>query len=76
MPEHERKRRPLLFGERHVLDRQGADHIAVEGDVIGDPKTMENREQQQRIVGRLFERLRPLEQQAGSYVRDVKTKAS
>ena len=58
MPYHERGCRPLLLGERQELCCKLERHVAVECDKVGDPEAEEDREQQQRIFGRLSERFR------------------
>ena len=60
MPDHERDRRPLLLGERQKLRRKLAHDVAVECHKVRDPETVEDREQQQRVFGRLSERLQPV----------------
>jgi hypothetical protein len=49
MPDHERRGRLLLLGESQELPGEVATRIAIEGHVIGDPETVEDREQQQRV---------------------------
>ena len=63
MPDHERNRRSLLLGERQELRRKLAHHVAVERDKVRDPEAVEDREQQQRIFGRLSERFSLFDQQ-------------
>ena len=53
MPDHQRDRRALLLGERQELRRKLAHDVAVERHVVRDPEAVENREQQQRVFGRL-----------------------
>ena len=55
--------RPLLLGERQELRRKLAHHVAVECNEVRDPEAVENREQQQRIFGRLSERFSLFDQQ-------------
>ena len=59
MPDHERDRRSLLLGKRQELRRKLAHHVAVERHVVRDPEAVEDREQQQRIFGRLSRALPP-----------------
>ena len=56
-------RRSLLLGEREELRRKFAHSIAVEGHKVRDPEAIEDREQQQRIFGRLSQRFGLLDQQ-------------
>ena len=63
MPDHERDCRFLLLGKRQELRRKLAQRIAVERDEVRDPEAVEDREQQQRVFGRLSERLSLLDQQ-------------
>ena len=63
MPDHKRYCRPLLLGERQELRRKLAHHVAVEGRKVRDPEAVEDREQQQRIFGRLSQRLGLFDQQ-------------
>ena len=55
MPDHERDCRPLLLGERQKLRRKLAHRIAIECYKVRDPEAVEDREQQQRVFGRLSE---------------------
>ena len=55
MPDHERSCRPLLLGERQELRRELAHQVAVERHEVRDPEAVEDREQQQRVFGRLPE---------------------
>ena len=66
MPDHERDRRPLLLGERQELRRKLAHSVAVERHIVRDPEAVENREQQQRVFGRLSERFSLFDQQTCS----------
>ena len=63
MPDHERDGRSLLLGERQELRRKLAHHVAVERHGVRDPEAVEDREQQQRVFGRLSERFSLLDQQ-------------
>ena len=63
MPDHERNGRPLLLGERQELRRKLAHHVAVERHKVRDPEAVEDREQQQRVFGRLSERFSLFDQQ-------------
>ena len=63
MSDHERHCRPLLLGERQELRRKLAHHIAIECHIVRDPDAVEDREQQQRVFGRLSERLSLFDQQ-------------
>ena len=63
MPDHERDCRPLLLGERQELRRKLAHSVAVERDIVRDPEAVEDREQQQRVFGRLSERFSLFDQQ-------------
>ena len=62
MPNHERAGRRLLLGERQELRGKLAHSIAIERHIVRDPKAVEDRKQQQRVFGRLSERLRLLDQ--------------
>ena len=66
MPDHERDRRPLLLGERQELRCELAQSVAVECHKVRDPKAVEDREQQQRVFGRLAERFSLFDQQTCS----------
>jgi hypothetical protein len=63
VPDHERYCGPLLLRERQKLLCKLAHHIAIEGHVVRDAKTVEDREQQQRIFRRLAERFGLFDQQ-------------
>ena len=63
MPDHERDCCSLFLGERQELRRKLAHHVAVERDKIRDPEAVEDREQQQRVFGRLSERFSLFDQQ-------------
>src|ERR1700745_1487081 len=63
MPNHERACRPLLLRQRQELRRETATDIAVEGHKIRYPEGVKNREQQQRVSGRLSERFGLLDKQ-------------
>ena len=56
--------RPLLLGERQELRRKLAHHVAVERHKVRDPEAVEDREQQQRVFGRLSECFGLFDQQA------------
>ena len=64
MPNHERDCRPLLLRERQELRRKIAHSIAIECHKVRDPEGVEDREQQQRVFGRLSERFGLLDQRA------------
>ena len=66
MPDHERDRRSLLFRERQELRRKLTHDVAVECHVVRDPEAVEDREQQQRVFGRLSERFSLFDQQTCS----------
>ena len=51
-PDHERDGRLLLLREGQELRSEIATDVAVEGHVISDPETVEDREQQQRVFDR------------------------
>jgi hypothetical protein len=53
----------LLLSKRQELRRKVTRHIAVERDHVRDAETVEDREQQQGIVGRLSERFGLFDQQ-------------
>jgi hypothetical protein len=63
MPNHEGDYRSLFLGERQELCREIAKDIPIERQVVRDAKAVEDREQQQRVFGRLAERLRLFDQQ-------------
>src|SRR3974377_1979147 len=56
VPNHERNRRSLLFGELQELRCEVAQSSAAECHIVPDPETVNDREQEQRIFGRLSER--------------------
>ena len=64
MPNHERDCRSLLLRERQELRRKLAQGIAIERHMVRGPEAVEDREQQQRVFGRLSERFRLLDQRA------------
>src|SRR6516165_5754654 len=66
MPEHERDGRPLLHGQSEELRRELTDHVAVERYKIRDPTAVQDREQYQRIFGRLSECFSLFDQQTCS----------
>ena len=63
MPYHERDCRPLLLRESEELRREIATDIAIERHKVRDPEAVEDLEQQQRVFGRLSQRLSLLDQQ-------------
>jgi hypothetical protein len=63
MPDHERDGRLPLLGESEKLRSKIATDIAVEGHVIGDPETVEDREKQQRVFRALPQRFRLFDEQ-------------
>jgi len=63
MPDHERNCRALFLGERKELRRKLAQHVTVERQKVRDPKAVEDREQQQRVFGRLAKRFGLFDQQ-------------
>lgn len=65
MTDHQRDFHPLLLGEAEKPRRQLAHHVAIEGDVVRGPDAVEDNKQQQRIFGRLAERVGAFNQQTG-----------
>ena len=63
MPDHERPLRPLLICDGQELDSKLTHHVGVERYNVRGPRAVKNREQQQRIFGRLPERFGLLDQQ-------------
>jgi len=63
MPGRERDCRPPLLSERQELRREFAHHVAIEGHVACDPEAVEDREQQQRVFGRLSDGFSLFDQQ-------------
>src|ERR1700720_3018132 len=63
MPSHERNCRPLLLRQRQELRREIATGIAIECPHVRYKEGPEDREQQQRIFGRLSQRFGLLDQQ-------------
>ena len=55
--------RSLLLSERQELRRKLATHIAIERHIVRDPEAVEDREQQQRVFGRLSKRFSLFDQQ-------------
>ena len=55
--------RSLFLGERQELRRKLAHHIAIECHEVRGPEAVEDREQQQRVFGRLSERFSLFDQQ-------------
>ena len=66
MADHERHGRPLLIGECQELPCKLAQHIPVERHKVCHPETEEDREQQQRVFGRLSQRLSVFDQRRRS----------
>src|SRR5215469_14214046 len=64
MSQHERNPRSLLLGEGQELRREIAADITIKCRNIRDPEAVEDRKQQQRVFGRLSERLSSLDEQA------------
>jgi hypothetical protein len=62
----ERGCRGLLLGERQESRGEFAHGVAIGSHVIRGPGAIENREQQQRVFGRLSERVRLFDQQMRS----------
>src|SRR5262249_17685063 len=60
MPNHKRNCRSLLFGERHKLRREVTQSVAIERDIISDPKTVNDCKQEQWVLGRFSQVLRLL----------------
>ena len=58
MPDNKWDGCPLLLRERQELRRKLTDNLAVERDVVCDPRAPKDREQQQRVFRRLSERFR------------------
>jgi hypothetical protein len=56
MPYHKRDCRSLLLGQRQELRRKITQSVTVERHVVCSKETVQDREQQQRIFGRLAER--------------------
>ena len=54
---HQWNGRPLVLCECQELRREVTTDIAVERDIVRDPKAVENREQQERVFGRLPQRV-------------------
>ena len=65
MPDHERSGRSLLLGERRNCAARLAHRVAVERHVVRDPEAVKDREQQQRVFGRLSKRFSLFDQQTG-----------
>ena len=63
MPRHERTGRALLFCELQELRRKLAHNFAVKGHMVRNPEAVKDREQQQRVFGRLSERFSLFDQQ-------------
>ena len=63
MSNHERDCRPLLLRERQELRREIATDIAIGCQIVRCPEGPEDREQQQRVFGRLSQRFGLLDQQ-------------
>src|SRR5580704_13920128 len=64
MPDHERNRVSLFLGARQELRREIETDVAVECYFVSDPKTVEDREQQQRVFGSLSKCFSLFDQQA------------
>ena len=63
MPDHERDCSPLLLRHRQELRREIATGITIERHEVRAKESPEDREQQQRIFGRLSQRFGLLDQQ-------------
>src|SRR5262249_39135534 len=61
---HERNPRALLLGECQEPRREVAANITIKCLNVRDPETVEDREEQQRLFGRLSEGPRSLDEQA------------
>src|SRR5262245_64155182 len=69
MPNHARHCRPLLLGKLQKPRRKLTHHVTVEGNEVGDPGAVEDREQEQWILGRLSECFSSFDQEAGPFDR-------
>ena len=69
MAYHVRGRRPLTLSESQELPGNLADHVAIKREYVSNPQAVEDREQQQRVFGRLTERLSLLDQQPRPFLR-------
>ena len=58
MPDHKRTARLLFLGEGKELCRQRSHGVAIECHIVRSPQAVENREQKQRVFGRLTQRFR------------------
>src|ERR1700723_1397836 len=63
MPHHDRDCRPLLLRKREELRREITTDIAAEGHKVRDPEGVVDREQQQRVFGRLSQGFSLFDQQ-------------
>ena len=63
MSDHERSRCSLFRRHSQELPRETTTDVSIERDKVRDPKTAEDRKQQQRIFGRFAERLSLFDQQ-------------
>jgi hypothetical protein len=63
MPQHPRKRGPLFLSKLQDLGAEITSNIAIESRKVQDAEAIEDREQQQRIFGRLSKRISLFEQQ-------------
>src|SRR5229473_2808229 len=65
MPNHERDCRPLLLRQCEKLRCEIANDIAIEDRKVRDPDGVEDREQQQRVFGRLSQDYSLFDHQTG-----------
>ena len=56
MPDRERERRSLFLRKRQAMRGKLAQHVAIERHIVRDPEAVKDREQQQRVIGRLSDR--------------------
>ena len=69
MPNHERNGRLFLLGKCEELRRELAQHGTVKGQIAQDPKAIENREEQQRVLDRFSDCLSLFDQQMCPFYR-------
>ena len=62
MSDHERSRCSLFRRHSQELPRETTADVSIERDKVRDPKTVEDRKQQQRIFWRLSEHFRLFDQ--------------
>jgi len=67
MPDHKGKKDALLLGKRQEMGRKVAAHIAIECYEVRNPKGIDDRENQKRVLWSFSEGFGLLDQQTGTF---------